>query len=330
MAAPIYNPGAPYLAPIPGGFSPGKIAHVTGTFTTNANSFILKLQSGPTGDPTDEIGLCMYGRVVEGVVGRNSFTRAMGWGQEEATNTLALARGQNFDVTIMCDPINFKIAINHDHFAEFNHRTNPATMTYLNIASTSQDMNLACVWIEDSSPPPYAQMAPVGPHYPPISGYEPPPPYSGGPGYSQPFPNQQMYQQSAPPGQYGQAPPPQHSSGSSGKGMLGMVAGAGTAVAGALGASHLIGKSKTNGGYPSSGGSGGGLLNKALGMGGAVGGASMLGGSKGMMGGKAMKYGVPLAGLGALGAGGYMMSKGIGHGFHGSSSSSSGGSSEEE
>ncbi|XP_042891813.1 galectin-4-like [Penaeus japonicus] len=333
MSAPVYNPGEPYLMPIPGGFSPGRIAHVTGTFKPNGTSFILKFQSGPSGDPADEIGLCIYGRLLEGMIGRNAFTRAAGWGVEEASGSVALAQGQNFEVTILCDPMCFKIAVNQQHLAEFSHRTNPATMTYLNVASSSQDITLACVWIEDPAPPPPAQPpygapSPAGP-YAPQPNYGPPPPYSGGPGYAPPmYPNQPYQQQAAPPGQYG---PPQGSGSSGSKGLLGMAAGAGTALAGALGASHLLGKSKMGGypgggypggGYPGHGGShGGGILNKALGVGGALAGAKML--SKPS---KAMKYGVPLAGMGALAGGGYMMHKG----FHHGSSSSSSGSSEEE
>ncbi|KAK4301805.1 hypothetical protein Pmani_026072 [Petrolisthes manimaculis] len=355
MGPPVYNPGLPYMTPIPGGCSPGKILHITGTFTPSANSFILKLQSGPSGDPTDEIGFCIYGRVAEGIIGRNAFTRAAGWGQEEATNSAAFARGQNFDVTILCDPVAFKVAINNDHFCEFHHRINPASLTYLNMASTPQDLHLACVWVEDGSapqpqPPAYAQAPPMGMSYPPQGQYQPPP-YSGGPGYAQQYPG-------APPPSYHGAPPPQHygqqmptSHGSSGgKGLMGAVAGAGAAVAGALGASHLIGKSKSSGGhgyggypshggypghgkYPSHGGGGGGLLNKAMGMAPALAGAAMLTHpKKAMKANMAMKYGVPLAGVGALGAGGYLMHKKIGKGFHcgGSSSGSGSGSSEEE
>ncbi|XP_066979112.1 uncharacterized protein [Macrobrachium rosenbergii] len=345
MAGPVYNPGQPYMLQIPGGFAPGRIAHVTGTFTPSANSFILKLQSGPTGDPTDEIGLCIYGRVAEGIIGRNAFTRAAGWGQEEATNSIALARGQNFDVTILCDAMQLKIALNGQHFAEYNHRTNPATLSYINIASSSQDLTLACVWIEDSNPvpppvqAPYAQAPVGGTPYPPSPNYGSPPPYSGGPGYA-PQPNTPAYPQSAPPGQYGS---PQHTGSGSNKGLLGMVAGAGAAVAGALGASHLVGKTKHAGGYPGHGGysghggypgyggypghngGGGGVLNKAMQVGGALATAKMM--SKP---GKAMKYAAPIAGLGALGAGGYMMTKGIGHGFHHGSSSSSSSEEEEE
>lgn len=213
MGPPIYNPGQPSMTPIPGGFSPGKILHVTGTFSPTANSFVMKLQSGQSGDPTDEIGLCIYGRVAEGMIGRNAFTRNAGWGQEEATSSAAFACGQNFDVTIFCDPMQFKIALNQNHFAEFNHRTNPATLTFLNIASTSQDVTIACIWIEDEAaqPQPQPGFAP-----PPVSGFEPPPPYSGGPGYAPPFPPAQPYQQvppnyQQPPQPYMPgAPPPQY------------------------------------------------------------------------------------------------------------------------
>ena len=94
---------------------------------------------------------------MEGIIGRNAFTLAGGWGNEEATSSTALAQGQYFKVTIHCDPMQYKIAINQQHFAEFNHRADPATMTYLNVASTSQDMTLACISIEDSTPTPHNQ-----------------------------------------------------------------------------------------------------------------------------------------------------------------------------
>lgn len=200
MGSPIYNPGQPSMTPIPGGFGPGKILHVTGTFTPSANRFVLKLQSGQAGDPTDEIGLCIYGRVAEGIIGRNAFTRAAGWGQEEATSSAAFARGQNFDLTVLCDSAEFKIAINQNHFASFSHRTNPATLAFLNIDSTNQDVTIACVWIEDNQAPP----APQPGFAPPMPGYEPPPSYSGGPGYAPAYPGAQPYQQAAP--NYNQPP----------------------------------------------------------------------------------------------------------------------------
>lgn len=81
-------------------------------------------------------------------------------------------------------------------------------MMYLNVASTSQDMNLACIWIEDSTPspsqpPPYSQVPMGGAPYPPQNSFGPPPPYSGGPGFAPTYSNQPAYQQAAPPGQYG-------------------------------------------------------------------------------------------------------------------------------
>lgn len=73
------------------------------------------------------------------------------------------------------------------------------------MASTPQDFNLACVWLEDGAAPPaqppaYSQAPPAGMSYPP--GTFQPPPYSGGPGYAQQYPG-------APPPSYPGAPPPQ-------------------------------------------------------------------------------------------------------------------------
>lgn len=74
---------------------------------------IVKLQSGATGEPNDEIGLCVYGRVREAQLGRNSFTRAQGWGQEELTATVpGMAPSANFDLTILSDPQCFKVILN--------------------------------------------------------------------------------------------------------------------------------------------------------------------------------------------------------------------------
>lgn len=74
------------------------------------------------------------------------------------------------------------------------------------MASTPQDFNLACVWLEDGAAPPaqppaYSQAPPAGMSYPPPGTFQPPP-YSGGPGYAQQYPG-------APPPSYPGAPPPQ-------------------------------------------------------------------------------------------------------------------------
>ena len=57
--------------------------------------------------------MCVYGRVREAQLGRNCFTRAGGWGNEELTSAVAgLAPGMPFDVAILCDAQQFKVSIN--------------------------------------------------------------------------------------------------------------------------------------------------------------------------------------------------------------------------
>lgn len=305
MSAPVQNPPTPHLQPIPGGFYPGCIAHVTGTLTPGAASLIVKLQSGSNGDPSDDIGLCVYGRVREGQMGRNSFTRGLGWGTEELSSSVpGLAPGAPFDLTVLCDPQHFKMAFNGHHLCEFNHRVNPSSLTYLQVASLPGDLSLSCVWIEQNVAPPQQQVQSYGapppaysaaapssmPYNPnPVAGYAPPP------GMQQPpmmYPQQQQYGQQQPFGQqpygqqpYGQQPPqqypnqysPHHQGHGKQKGLMGMVAGA----AGAVGATGLLNKATKvigggshnhgGGGYPSSGGaypgSGGGHPPGAYGSG---------------------------------------------------------------
>jgi len=251
MPPPVHNPPTPTVQPIPAGCHPGTIVHVTGTFTPGAASLIIKLQSGPNGDPADEVGLCIYGRVQEHQLGRNSFTRATGWGNEELTpNVHGLAPSANFDIAILCDPACFKIAMNGQHLCEFQHRMNPNMLNHVQIGSLSGDLTLSCLWVEESNtaPPPPAS-APQMPYNPnPVGGYAPPPAMGGIPSYPGGAPPQNMYP-GAPQGPYPSNPggtypggpqyPPGgqyggHGSGG-GKGLEGMLGGViGGGAAGAI------------------------------------------------------------------------------------------------
>jgi len=168
MTSPIYNPSQPHMLQIPGGLTSGRIIHITGIVAPNATSIVLKLQSGPYGDPHDEIGLCLYGRVLEGVLGLNSFTRAAGWGQEQTARTPALVRGQTIEITILSDPYVFKIAVNRVHLTEYRHAMNPALVNNLNTVSTPNDITLTYIWVQDPSQPAYP--APMGQPIPQAPG----------------------------------------------------------------------------------------------------------------------------------------------------------------
>ena len=43
------------------------------------------------------------------MLGCNALVRQTGWGQEEAKPSHHLAAGQQFDITILCDPMVFKV-----------------------------------------------------------------------------------------------------------------------------------------------------------------------------------------------------------------------------
>jgi len=274
MSAPVQNPATPHLQPLPpGGCQPGTIVHVTGTFTPGAASLIIKLQQGAGGEPSGAVGLCVYGRVREGRLGRNSFLPAQGWGQEETTDGVAgLAPGRPFDVAILCDPQCFKIALNGQHVCQYNHRTNPASLDHLNIGSLPGDLSLSCVWVEQPqqqayAPPPPAYAPPVssyGPPSAPPGGYAPPPGMNQSQGGYAPPPgmNQSQGGYAPPPGMNQPQMPPQYpgapgydqyyGSQNKNKGLPGALTDAASKIFNK--ANKFVGGTSTGGGYPPQGG----------------------------------------------------------------------------
>ncbi|CAB3373861.1 Hypothetical predicted protein [Cloeon dipterum] len=379
----------PHVCPIEGGgLTPGKMMKLHGSSPATATRFAINIQAGPNLNPRDDIVLHISAIFPENAVSRASYQSGM-WGPEEKTPSLPFARGQPFDIIIMCDSECFKIAINGQHFAEFIHRMPYQKATHVVVEG---DITISRISWEGGfggapggfAPPVSAPGAPgipypTGPtpvpHFggggyvpppPPLAGYAagprpgygtpyagqpgygpPPPPgpgYGGQQGYGQPGYGQQGYPQPGygqpgygqpgygqpgygQPG-YGPPPPPGYTpSGHSKDGsLLGKVGGIlGTGAGAAVLGSVLGKKAKHIPGVPHAGGGMLGKVGTALGLGA---GATALGGAiagKKHKKSKAMKYGLPIAGLGV---GAYAASKMV-KGFHGSSSSSSSSSEEE-
>ncbi|PSN32330.1 hypothetical protein C0J52_17636 [Blattella germanica] len=345
---PIYNPVIPYVGLIDGGFHPGKMVRIQGTVHPSANRFAINLQCGPNMLPRDDIAVHVCPKFHENHITRNSLQN-MSWGVEENHGHMPIARGQGFEIIILCDPSHYKIAVNGNHYAEFGHRIPFQRVSYLTIDG---DVTISLIQYEGGSCVPGAgvgfipPVAPVGP--PPLPTGVPPPLPTGVPGqmpyppaYSAVPPVGTPYGHPPPPGPggyayqpgYGQGypagthphPPPgyaPHSTGHKG----GLLDKAGAAIAGALGTAGVMGAlgGKKHHGH-------GGGLKAALGTG--LAGAALTGHlspkkaykAQKKSHKKALKYGLPLAGAGI---GAYALHKGFKH--HGRSSSSSSSSSEEE
>ncbi|XP_037071999.1 galectin-4-like [Pollicipes pollicipes] len=318
MAAPIYNPGIPYCEMIPGGpLLPGRMIRIQASSYPNASRFAVNLQVGPNVNPRDDIAMHVNVRYDENCVVRNSLIY-QSWGDEERhPNFMPLQRGASFEILILCEPSEYKVAINGQHFCEFRHRMAPQNATFFSIDG---DINVTMLAFEGGSPPgapgymPAAAAAYGATQSSPYGA--PPSPYG-----AQPSPY------GAPPGGYGAAPSP-----------YGAAPSPYGPPPGGYGPQGGYGPppppySSTNP-YPHPHGAGGYPAGYQAGGYSAPAYASYGKPHKKDKKSKLAKYGVPLAaGLG----GAYVLNKathGIGHGFghafgHGSGSSSSSSSEEE-
>ncbi|XP_054928719.1 uncharacterized protein [Dermacentor andersoni] len=212
MTSPIYNPPLPYVGPIPGGvLSIGTLIRIQGTPHHSARCFAINLQCGPNVHPRDDIALHLSPvfspppRIV-----RNSI-QAQQWGPEESHgDPFPLVAGQSFELLVLVEHDQYKIAINGKHYTEFWHRIPIQRVTHLTMDG---DTTISLVQFEGipSMPlgpgmpmpmpvaPPSGRVSPYGdtrfgaPYppqagYPPGGGYYPPtagmqPAYPGGGGY---------------------------------------------------------------------------------------------------------------------------------------------------
>ncbi|EEB14046.1 galectin, putative [Pediculus humanus corporis] len=112
----IQNPAVPFNLPIPNGMCVGKMITVQGMVPSISERFAVNLLSH-----SHDIALHVSPRFKEKYIARNS-VQNMNWGPEENNGALTMFPGQGFEIIILCEEYDFKIAIQGRHFAEFKHR----------------------------------------------------------------------------------------------------------------------------------------------------------------------------------------------------------------
>ncbi|KAI5707184.1 hypothetical protein M8J75_015294 [Diaphorina citri] len=333
---PIYNPMIPYLAQIPGGVHPGTVIQIQGN-------------CGPNVSPRDDVAFHINVDLLQNRIVRNSIAQLI-WGREEAHGYMPFTRGQPFSLVILCEPHCFKLAINGSHFAEMSHRLPLQRASHLAIDGEVTITSIQFFGTTGGIPGqvgfnPAALSYSPSAHYPgPHPGQVPYPgqqaPYPGQqapyPGQQAPYPGQQAPYPVQPgynPGQPGYAQPPGYPPYYHTHKPTGILEKAGLALGGAglmsaLGAKAFGHNNHHGVGHhsPHHGGS------NMLGMGATGLGAGLVGATLAhklspkkahkahkKAAKKALKYGVPIAGLGV---GAYTVGK-ILHRSSSSSSSSS-------
>ncbi|XP_018332659.1 galectin-4 [Agrilus planipennis] len=226
MAQPIYNPPMPFLGPIGGGFSPGKMIRIQGIAPSSGDRFDINLQCGSSIDPRSDIALHLSVRILEGYIPRNNFKDNM-WGDEESDGTCPIGAGEHFEIIILSDDNQYKIAVNGQHYTTFAHRLPNSLVSHLDIEGPVQitlisfESTEASHFTQSASSNDAAYSAPPQQYGPPPQQYGPPP--QGG------------YYPSGPygPSPYGPTAPPGYKEES---GFESFLETAGSAIAGALSA----------------------------------------------------------------------------------------------
>ncbi|XP_068607992.1 galectin-8 [Brachionichthys hirsutus] len=109
----------PYKGSILKGLSPGQHITIKGQVSTYPHSFTVNLRHSRT----ENIALHLSPRMKSGVFVRNSYL-SESWGQEEQEllPSFPFSSGGYFEILILCQPHQFKLAVNGVHLFEFRHR----------------------------------------------------------------------------------------------------------------------------------------------------------------------------------------------------------------
>ncbi|KAG7511194.1 galectin-8-like [Solea senegalensis] len=108
----------PYKGSILKGLSPGQHITIKGQVSVYPHSFTINLCNSRT----ENIALHLNPRMKSGVFTRNSYL-SESWGQEERELPFfPFSSGEYFEILILCQPHQFKLAVNGAHLFEFRHR----------------------------------------------------------------------------------------------------------------------------------------------------------------------------------------------------------------
>lgn len=128
-----FNPAIPFSIPVLHGLTPGRMLQIHGQVPPNAAKFALNLQNGPGTYPND-ILFHFNPRYNDGApyVCKNN-RRGGAWGAEERDSSNPIARGSNFEILVLAEPSEIKVAVNGQHFTSFRTRNDLNDGNHLNV-----------------------------------------------------------------------------------------------------------------------------------------------------------------------------------------------------
>lgn len=195
---PVYSPTIPFLGLIPGGLRPGSMVRIKGVINNHGERCQINIQTGAAVNPRDDVTLHISIRPNEYAIVRNTLRNQV-WGAEERHGGCPIHYGQQFDVLVLVEVNQYKIAINGIHFCVFSHRAPVHSARYVSISGGCVIHSITTEMDTAGQAPPYPGGVTIGPPPPPYTpphssggniGFvpmppplPPPPPYTPTPGY---------------------------------------------------------------------------------------------------------------------------------------------------
>ncbi|KAM9703515.1 galectin-8-like [Menidia menidia] len=115
------NPTIPFAGTVLGGLLPGEMILVQGSVPTDADRFQVDLTCGSSVAPRADVAFHFNPRLKKGCVVCNSLQKQR-WGREQMLARSPFRGGQAFEMLLLVQEDQFKVAVNGAHLLEYKHR----------------------------------------------------------------------------------------------------------------------------------------------------------------------------------------------------------------
>ncbi|XP_008289542.1 galectin-8 isoform X1 [Stegastes partitus] len=115
------NPSIPFAGTILGGLQPGEMVVIQGSVPSDADRFQVDFTCGSSVKPRADVAFHFNPRLVKSCIVCNTLQKER-WGREQILYQMPFRAGAAFEIIILIQKDQFKVAVNGAHVLEYKHR----------------------------------------------------------------------------------------------------------------------------------------------------------------------------------------------------------------